>query len=202
MREAAAYYIILRGPLGSGKSTVAAALARAINGKVVHLDGLADKNWDGGSARMYLRGNIALERRARPLLAKGIPVIFDGCFYWKSQIRDLEARLAFPHEAFTLKVPLSVCIDRDHRRSLTPSAPVQVGIVFHKVNRFEWGFPIDGLQNVALQVKSITSHLPGGSVVKPRRGESPSRTHHDRKYRRSRRSSTSSGVRQNTRRSR
>ena len=110
--ETPGYYLILRGPLGSGKSTVAEALARAVRGKVVHLDGIADKNWDGGSARMFLRGNVALERRARPLLAKRIPVIFDGCFYWKSQLRDLEARLPFPHETFTLKVPLSVCIDR------------------------------------------------------------------------------------------
>jgi len=137
-RKRAGYHLILRGPLGSGKSTVAEALARAIHGEVVHLDGLADKNWDGGSAGMFRRGNVALERRARPLLAKGIPVIFDGCFYWKTQIRDLETRLPFPHESFTLKVPLSVC----------------------KVSRFEWGVPIDGLQSVALQVKSIKSHLP------------------------------------------
>jgi predicted kinase len=157
------YYVVIRGPLGSGKSTVAEALARALRGSVVHLDGLADRNWDGGSARMFLRGNVALERKARPLLAKGIPVVFDGCFYWKSQIRDLEARLPFPHATFTLKVPLRVCIDRDQRRSLTPSGPVQAGIVFRKVNRFEWGTPIDGLQSVALQVKSIRSHLPRGS---------------------------------------
>jgi tRNA uridine 5-carbamoylmethylation protein Kti12 len=156
------YYVILRGPLGSGKSTVAEALARAVRGKVVHLDGLADRNWDGGSVRMFLRGNIALERRARPLLSKGIPVIFDGCFYWKTQIRDLEARLPFPHEAFTLKVPLSVCIDRDHRRSPTPSGPVQAGMVFRKVHRFEWGFSVDGLRSVTHQVESIKSRLPKG----------------------------------------
>jgi hypothetical protein len=160
--ETPGYYLILRGPLGSGKSTVAEALASAVRGRVVRLDGLADKSWDGGSARMFLRGNVALERRARPLLAKAIPVIFDGCFFWKSQIRDLEARLPFPHETFTLKVPLSVCIDRDQRRSPTPSGSVQAGIVFRKVTRFEWGLPIDGLQSVALQVKSIKSRLPRG----------------------------------------
>jgi thymidylate kinase len=157
-----AYYLIIRGPLGSGKSTIAEELARAIRGKVVHLDGLADKNWDGGSARMFLRGNVALERRARPLLVNGIPVIFDGCFYWKSQIRDLEARLPFPHETFTLKVPLSVCIDRDQRRSLTPSGPVQAGIVFRRVNRFEWGFPIDATRPLSRVVKAIRQHLPPG----------------------------------------
>jgi|HubBroStandDraft_1064217.scaffolds.fasta_scaffold26006_2 predicted kinase len=163
----AGYYLILRGPLGSGKSTVAKALARSIRGKVVHLDGLADKNWDGGSARMFLRGNVALERTARPLLARGIPVIFDGCFYWKSQIRDLESRLPFAHETFTLKVPLAVCIDRDRRRSPNPSGPVQAGIVFRKVTRFEWGLPVDGLQSVALQVRSIKSRLPAATARVP-----------------------------------
>ncbi len=109
---------------------------------------------------MYLRGNVALERVARPWLARGIPVIFDGCFYWKTQIRDLEARLPFPHQAFTLKVPLSVCIARDRGRSATPSGAVEAGLVFRKVTRFEWGIPIDGLQPVGHQVRSITSCLP------------------------------------------
>ncbi len=156
----AGYYVILRGPLGSGKSTVAEALARTVQGKVVHLDGLADRNWDGGSVALFLRGNVVLERVARPWLARGVPVIFDGCFYWKSQIRDLEARLPFPHESFTLKVPLSVCIERDRRRSATPSGPAEAGFVFRKVNRFEWGIPIDGLKTVAHQVRSIASRLP------------------------------------------
>ncbi len=109
---------------------------------------------------MYLRGNVALERTARPLLAPGTPVVFDGSFYWKSQLRDLEARLPFPHETFTLKVPLSVCVVRDRRRSPTPSGPVQAGIVFRKVDRFEWGISIDGLPSVALQVRSIRERLP------------------------------------------
>ena len=157
--QGSGYYVILRGPLGSGKSTVAESLASAVHGIVVHLDGLADRKWDGGSARMYLNGNVALERKARPILARGIPVIFDGCFYWKSQIRDLEARLPYPHQTFTLKVPLSVCIERDRQRSPTPSGPLQAGIVFRKVNRFERGIPIDGLQSEALQVKSIQARL-------------------------------------------
>ncbi|MFZ3355730.1 MAG: AAA family ATPase [Thermoplasmata archaeon] len=110
------YYAIIRGPLGVGKTTISAALAKSIGAVVVSIDQIADSDWDGGSVRLYVNANRIAAARARSSLAHGTPVVFDGCFYWKTQIADLERRLLYPHEVFTLKAPLSVCIARDASR--------------------------------------------------------------------------------------
>ena len=38
------YYIIIRGPLGSGKSTISKKLARILGAKCVHVDGILEKH--------------------------------------------------------------------------------------------------------------------------------------------------------------
>lgn len=155
------YYIIVRGPLGVGKTTISTALARSVGAVVVSIDQLADKGWDGGSVRLYVNANRIAAGRARSALAHGTPVVFDGCFYWKTQIADLERRLPFPHEVFTLKAPLSVCIARDAGRKVVfgTEAAEQV---YRKVTRFESGVPIDATQDIPITVKEIRSHLPRG----------------------------------------
>lgn len=157
------YYIILRGPLGVGKTTVAAALAKSTGALVVSIDKFADKHWDGGSVRLYVKANEAAAARARKALGRRIPVVFDGCFYWKSQIRDLERRLPFPHEMFTLRAPLSVCIMRDSGRKVVFGAEAAEQ-VYRKVTRFECGIPIDATQDTATAVREIRSHLPPDRV--------------------------------------
>lgn len=155
------YYIIVRGPLGVGKTTISAALAKSIDAVVVSIDQIADNEWDGGSVRLYVSANRVAAERARSVLAHGTRVIFDGCFYWKTQIADLERRLPFPHEVFTLKAPLSVCIERDSRRKVVfgTEAAEQV---YRKVTRFEYGVAIDATQDIPKTVKEIRLHLPRG----------------------------------------
>ena len=155
------YYVILRGPLGVGKTTISAALAKAIGAAVVSIDKIADKDWDGGSVRMYVKANQVAAGRARRALAHGTPVVFDGCFYWKTQIRDLEKRLPFPHRVFTLRASLPVCIERDARRKVVFGAEAAQQ-VYRKVTRFEYGLPVDAAQEVSATVRDILSHLPPG----------------------------------------
>ncbi|HYB79527.1 MAG TPA: AAA family ATPase [Thermoplasmata archaeon] len=155
------YYVVVRGPLGVGKTTISRALAKSIGAVVVSIDKIADKEWDGGSVGLYLRANGVATRRARRALAGGSPVVFDGCFYWMTQIRDLERRLPFPHEVVTLTAPLSICIRRDSRREVVfgPEAAEQV---YRKVTRFEYGTPIDATRDVATILREIRSRLPFG----------------------------------------
>ena len=156
------YYVIVRGPLGVGKTTISKALATAIGAEVVSIDAIADTDWDGGSVRLYVNANQVAASRARKALAKGTPVVFDGCFYWKTQIKDLENRLKYPHQVFTLKAPLSVCIERDSHRKVVHGA-VGAQQVFRKVTRFDYGFPVDATQRIPLAVQEIQSHLPRSS---------------------------------------
>lgn len=155
------YYVIIRGPLGVGKTTISAALAKSIGAVVISIDQIADKEWDGGSVRLYVDANRIAAERARRVLARGTPVVFDGCFYWKTQLADLERRLPFPHEVFTLKAPLSVCIARNSGRKVVYGAEAAEQ-VYRKVTRFEYGVAIDATQDIPTTVKAIRSHLPRG----------------------------------------
>jgi predicted kinase len=153
------YYVIIRGPLGVGKTTITKALARSIGAVVVSIDEIADKWWDGGSVRLYVRANEVAARKARAAFALGTPTIFDGCFYWKTQIRDLERQLDFPHVVITLKAPLSVCVLCDSGRKIVHGAEAAEH-VYRKVNRFDYGIPVDATGGVPTIVREIRSHLP------------------------------------------
>lgn len=155
------YYAILRGPLGVGKTTISAAVSHSIAGVVVSIDEIADQEWDGGSLRLFLRANKVAAAATRKELARGVPVVMDGCFYWKTQIRDLERRLPFPHEVFTLRAPLSVCIERDSGRKVAFGAEAAEQ-VYRKVTRIDYGIPIDATQDVSRIAEQIRSQLPHG----------------------------------------
>jgi len=152
------YYVVIRGPLGVGKTTISRALARSIGAVVVSIDKIADKDWDGGSVRLYVRANGVAAKRARRALAKGIPVVFDGCFYWMTQIKDLERRLPFPHRVITLRAPLPVCIRRDSGRKVVFGAEATEQ-VYRKASRFEYGTSIDATRDIATAVREIRLHL-------------------------------------------
>ncbi|HZY93202.1 MAG TPA: AAA family ATPase [Thermoplasmata archaeon] len=152
------YYVVVRGPLGVGKTTVSRALAKSLQGEVVSIDQIADKQWDGGSVRLYVRANGVAARRARRGLARGKPVVIDGCFYWKTQIKDLERRLPFDHVVITLQAPLSICVARDSQRKV-PFGPEAARAVYRKVTRFEYGIPVDATQPVGSVVRKISSLL-------------------------------------------
>ena len=158
------YYLIIRGPLGVGKTTISRTLANSLDAKVVSIDEIVDKDWDGGSVRLFVRANRVVAARAREDLARGRRVGFDGCFYWRPQITDLERRLPFAHRVFTLKAPLSVCIERDSGRRTSYGAEATQQ-VYRKGTRFERGIPIDASRDIDLTVRQIRSHLPPAGAV-------------------------------------
>lgn len=123
----AGYAIIVRGPLGAGKTTVSNRLARRLGAKHISVDGIIDRpdveEWDDArgcySEKCFLRANEIAAPEAKKELARGRPVLFDGNFYWPSQVDDLPRRLECKTFVFTLKVPLPLCIERDRQRDHT-----------------------------------------------------------------------------------
>lgn len=121
------YFIVIHGPLGSGKSTNAARLASILKAERVSLDDvLKDNHLDNAkenegciSANNFIKGLNIVIPRARERLENGTIVIFDGCFYHEEVLEHLVHNLSFPHYIFTLKVPLEVCIERDKHRETT-----------------------------------------------------------------------------------
>ena len=142
------FYLIVRGPLGSGKTALARRLTEFLDGRYISIDQILDdhqlEEWDGDyiSEHSFLDANRFAVGEAEAGLRRGTPVIIDGNFYWKSVVEDLVAQLLHPHLVVTLKVPFSECVARDAGRAY-PLGPENVRMVFDKVTSFECGFPLD-----------------------------------------------------------
>jgi predicted kinase len=154
------FYVIVRGPLGVGKSTVSRKLAQVLRAEYISVDRVLDEYdiWYSGRLSEFLRVNAIVARRAGRFLTKGKPVIFDGNFYWKTQIRDLEKRLDYRHFVFTLKAPLDVCIQRDAGRE-APHGSEGARAVYAKSTRFDCGIGIDATRSLDRTIRTIRSTL-------------------------------------------
>lgn len=154
----------MRGPLGVGKTTVAAALATAVGGHLVSIDQILDQHgleeWEDGyiSVRSFLRANDFAIAEAKPVLRSGVPVVFDGNFYHRPAIDDLLRRLEAPHVVFTLRAPLSVCIERDRHRSV-PLGEEAVREVFAKVSEVDYGVDVDACRPLSEVVPELVRRL-------------------------------------------
>ncbi len=124
------YSVVIRGPLGVGKSTIAITLARTLEAHYISIDRILEdhelEEWDDDriSLRSFLRANAIAADQAQPSLEAGQSVIFDGCFYWREQLDDLAGRSDGGLQVFTLAAPLRVCVERDKTRPL-PLAGVE-----------------------------------------------------------------------------
>lgn len=164
------YYLIIRGPLGCGKSTIARRLARMLKAEYVAVDRVLDehhltKDHEQGyiSQKSFLKANKIIAPQAKRTLQQGTPVIFDGNFYWKSSIEDLIKRLKigklpFPHYVFTLKAPLRICIERDRKRSKKHGEEA-VRAVYKKATGFKYGVVMEVTKSTKKVVKEIVLHL-------------------------------------------
>jgi len=125
-------YIIIRGPLASGKSTISGKLAEQTKGEHIAYDRILDefkltKDKEEGyiSQKSFFRANEIAAERAEKIIEKGKLEVFDGNFYWKSQIENLIKKLPYEHEVFTLKTSVETCIARDEERA---SVEMRTGI--------------------------------------------------------------------------
>jgi len=162
-----AYFILIRGSLGIGKSTIAKRLSKILNAGYFAVDRVLDehdltKEWEEGyiSQKSFLKANKIIIPKAKKLLDKGALVIFDGNFYWKSQIDDLIKKLDYPSYIFTLKAPLDVCIERDSKRKKAHGKDAAMA-VYKKSTEFDCGKSIDiSKKSINQAVKEILSYLP------------------------------------------
>ena len=98
--------------MGSGKTTIAKKLSKILKGKYLAVDRILDaydltKDKEDGyiSQKSFLIANEILVSESKKFLDKNVPIIFDGNFYWKSQIQDLIKKINTPYLVFTLKAP-------------------------------------------------------------------------------------------------
>jgi tRNA uridine 5-carbamoylmethylation protein Kti12 len=143
------FYVIIRGPLGCGKTTISKALAARLSAEYISVDEvleshkLEDEKEDGFiSQNSFKKANDFIADSAKKFLDEKKPVVIDGNFYWKSQIDDLIEKLVFPHAIFSLDAPLEVCFDRDSKRE-NPLGEDATKAVYEKTTSVEAGKKID-----------------------------------------------------------
>ncbi len=161
------YYIIIRGPLGSGKSTISEKLASTLDAKYFGLDEVLEKNGldkmppDAPciSAENFIKANNIILPEAKALLTGGKVVIFDACFYHKEVIEHLIQNLPFEHYVFTLKAPVELCIKRDKERNKHHGEGAAYA-VHSLVSRFDYGTSIDVNKSLDDTIQNIMSCLP------------------------------------------
>lgn len=159
------YFIIIRGPLGVGKSTIAKKLAKQLNAEYISIDALLkEQNLDKIEgecipAKNFIQAIKTILPKIKKELANKI-VIFDGNFYHKEQIDYLVQHLQVPHYAFTLNAPIHVCIERDSARE-KPLGEGAANAVHNLVMRVEYGTQIKTEGKTTDDVvKEILSRLP------------------------------------------
>lgn len=153
------FYVIIRGPLAVGKTTIAKNIAKTLRARYYGVDkvledaGLTKEPKEGGyiSQKTFFKVNNMITAEAREYLERKIPVIFDGNFYWKSVIEDLVKQLNYPYYIFTLVASRDVCIKRDKART-SPHGEDAARVVYKKATSFRYGIEIDTSKKSADEV--------------------------------------------------
>ena len=158
--------IVIRGPLGVGKSTVARAVADSISGIYISVDQVLeehklDKASDGEGIPLenFLMANQLLLKETEQARAEGKPLVIDGNFYHKEQVDQLVELLGGDVAVFTLKASVETCLARDTDREKSYGEDA-TRIVHMFVSRFDFGTIVDtNDQTVDETVQSILKSM-------------------------------------------
>lgn len=161
------YYIIIRGPLGIGKSTISKELAKKLKAEYISMDYLLQKNGldkvdekEGCiPARNFIKADNIILPKIKKLLSKDKIVILDGCFYHHEQIEHLHKNLPFMRYAFNLKASLKECIKRDKDRKYSYGKGAAKA-VYTLVSRFDFGVNLNTEEKSPKEcVKEIVDYI-------------------------------------------
>ena len=159
------YYIIIRGPAGTGKTTVAKKLAEYLKGHYISFDEIMRENkldiigGDGISAENFLKANAIILPKVKQELDSNNSVVLDGCFYRKEQIDNIVDSLPYKHHVFSLHAKLGDCLSRNKGRE-KPMAEEAIRQVYQLVSGIEIGVLVETTGKTAEEVvEEIAKHI-------------------------------------------
>ena len=163
--------VIIRGPLGVGKSTVAKAVAEKIGGVYISVDEVLDQNGldkavegEGIPLNNFLKANEIIAAEAKHTNDQGMPVVVDGNFYHKEQIDQLVNLLGHDSVTFTLKASVETCIVRDAARAKSYGEDAARAVHMF-VSAFDYGTVIDTEANTSeATIQAIMKNLQDKEV--------------------------------------
>lgn len=163
-----AYFVIIRGPSGIGKSTISKELSKILGAYYIPIDDFLEKegldNINEKEGCIPVKNFTELNKNILPKikseLEKDKIVIIDGNFYHKEQIENIINNLSYLNYVFSLKAPLKVCIERDNKRqnSYGKKATTEV---YRLVSKLNHGTLIDtNNKSINQVIEEVRSYLP------------------------------------------
>lgn len=158
--------IIIRGPLGVGKSTISMQLATMLSGLHIPLDDVVDRlgldrvppDAECIPAENFLTALKNVLPQIEQAMAQGKSAIVDACFYHQEMIVFLENHFPGKTVIVTLDSPIDVCIARDRGRSKSYGEDA-ARAVHSLVSRFSAGIRIDATQPKEATIAKIIALL-------------------------------------------
>ena len=155
------YCIIIRGPAGVGKTTIAKELASNLNADYFSFDKIVEDNnldivvGNGIPSANFIKANEIII----PLIIQKKRVVLDGCFYRKKQISHLLNKLKTKVYVFTLDADIRECLKRNRTRK-NPMTEDNIKQVHKLVSEIQIGISINTLGKSIHQIVSeILNHL-------------------------------------------
>lgn len=156
--------IIIRGPLGIGKTTVAKELAKELSAEYFSIDNILDKNnLDKAQGNIpvgnFLKANKILIPQIQDATKQNRTSIIEGNFYYKEIIENLNKELSIEPKIFTLTAPLNICLARDAARQ-NSYGQLAVRAIYELVASLDYGLEIKANEkNVEEIIIEIKKHL-------------------------------------------
>lgn len=155
------YCIIIRGPAGVGKTTIAKKLAKELKADYFSFDKIMRKNnldnlvGKGIPSENFIKANeiiiLLIIRKKRAVL--------DGCFYREKQINHLLNKLKTKVYIFTLDADITECSKRNKTRK-NPMTEENIKQVHNLVSEIKIGININTVGKSIQQIVSeILNHL-------------------------------------------
>ncbi|MHA1687075.1 MAG: AAA family ATPase [Candidatus Heimdallarchaeaceae archaeon] len=155
------YCIIIRGPAGVGKTTIAKKLARDLNADYISFDEIMEINkldtivGDGIPSKNFIKANEII----LGLIKNKKRVVLDGCFYRKKQIEHLLNNLKTKVHIFTLDADIPECSKRNKTR-MNSLADEDIKQVHNLVSKIKIGIIINTTgESIKQVVSKISTHM-------------------------------------------
>lgn len=161
--------IIIRGPLGIGKTTISKILAQKLNANYFSVDEILSENDLDHIEEKY--GRIPEENfsKVNDIIIKNVlernkSFIVEGNFYYLNQIEKLVETIPYRPFIFTLVAPLEFCIERDSKRE-KPYGVKAATEVYKEVAWLSYGKIID-VSNLSIEqtVNLLYSNITENSL--------------------------------------
>lgn len=148
------YLIIIRGPLGIGKTTISKLLSEKLNADYFSIDEILkqnrldviDEEIDCIPEDNFLKVNQIIIQN---ISQSNKSIIIDGNFYYQNQLEDLIKNIHLKPFVFTLTAPLETCLKRDSQRSTSLGIDATT-TVYNLVSKFKFGEIID-VSNLSIE---------------------------------------------------